>query len=46
MCTTSGEYPHEKIIYDKTLIGYSYAPTTTYNNDGQSTKKKKKTRER
>ena len=36
MCITSGEYAHEKIISDKILIGY--APTTTYNNDGQPTK--------
>ena len=42
MCITlSGEYAHEKIISDKILIGYA---STMYNNDGQPTKKKKKTR--
>ena len=47
MCilVTSGEYAHKKIVYDKILIGY--APTPTYNNDGQPTKRNKQiTRER
>ena len=38
MCMISGEYAHEKIICDKISIGY--APTT-YNNDGQPTKRNK-----
>ena len=45
MCITSGEYAHEKIIRDNVLIGD--APTTTDNNYGQPTKRKKQiTRER
>ena len=35
--TSSGEHAHEETLSDKILIGY--APTTTYNNDGQPTKR-------
>ena len=34
-----GEYAHDKILSDKVFSGY--APTTTYNNDGQPTKRNK-----
>ena len=45
MCITSGEYAYEKIMSDKILIGV--VATTTYNDDGQSTKRNKQvTRER
>ena len=33
MCITSGGYALENVISDKVSIGY--APSTTYNNDGQ-----------
>ena len=39
MCILSGEYAYEKTMSDKIFI--EYAPTTTYNNGGQPTKRNK-----